>query len=354
MSIEIREKIPVTILGATGAVGQRFVQLLDNHPWFQVAGLAASERSSGRTYTEACRWILDRPMPALVAGMPVLPVSTGLPGRIIFSALPGHLAGEAETELANAGFAVCSNASAHRMDDDVPLVIPEVNPDHIDLITVQRDRRKRKGFIATNPNCSTTILVLALAPLARAFGLKRAHVVTLQALSGAGYPGVSSMDILDNVLPQIEGEEEKVQSEPKKLLGRLINGQITPAELLVSAQCNRVPVLEGHMVCVALETKRPASLEDIRAAWEGYQGLPQELGLPGAPARPVLICDEPDRPQPRKDRDAGSGMAVTVGRLRECPVLGKRFVALGHNTVRGAAGGSLELAELLVARGYVQ
>lgn len=285
--------------------------------------------------------------------MPVLPIDTRLPGRILFSALPGDLAGPVEEEMARAGYIVCSNASAHRMDPDVPLVIPEVNPDHIGLIPVQRRRRGWKGCIATNPNCTTTIMVMALAPLARRFGLRRVHAVSLQALSGAGYPGVPSMDIVDNVLPYIGGEEDKVQSEPQKLLGVLEGDAVRPAAFTVSAQCNRVPVLEGHMVCVSLELAQDASLEEIRQAWEAFRGEPQELGLPSAPAQPIIYRHEPDRPQPRRDRDAGAGMAVTVGRLQECAVLGKKFVILGHNTVRGAAGGSLVLAELLVAKGLV-
>jgi aspartate-semialdehyde dehydrogenase len=292
-------------------------------------------------------------MPAGVRDMPVRPIDTNLPGRILFSALPGELAGPVEEEMARAGYIVCSNASAHRMDPDVPLVIPEVNPDHIGLLTVQRRRRGWKGCIATNPNCTTTIMVMALAPLARRFGLRRVHAVSLQALSGAGYPGVPSLDIVDNALPYIGGEEDKVQSEPLKLLGTLEGDAVRPAAFVVSAQCNRVPVLEGHMVCVSLELERDASMEEIRQAWESFRGEPQELGLPSAPAQPIIYRPEPDRPQPRRDRDAGAGMAVTVGRLQDCPVLGKKFVVLGHNTVRGAAGGSLVLAELLVAKGLV-
>ena len=239
------ERIPVSILGATGAVGQRFVQLLAGHPWFEIAGLAASERSAGQRYADACRWVLDAPMPAAVREMAVLPISNRLPGKLVFSALPGDLAGPVEEELAAAGYAVCSNASAHRMDEDVPLVIPEVNPDHIALLDVQRRRRGWRGFIATNPNCSTTVLVMALAPLMRAFGLRRLHVVTLQALSGAGYPGVPSMDILDNILPYIGGEEGKMQVEPQKLLGRLTTEGIAPAGFVVSANAIAFPFWRG-------------------------------------------------------------------------------------------------------------
>ena len=349
----MKERIPVTILGATGAVGQRFVQLLAEHPWFEIAGLVASERSAGQSYADACRWVLDAPMPAGVRDLRVLPIDAKLPGRLIFSALPGDLAGPIEEQLADAGYAVCSNASAHRMDADVPLVVPEVNPDHVELIAAQRRRRRCEGFIATNPNCSATILVMALAPLFREFGLRRLHVVTLQALSGAGYPGVPSLDIIDNVLPYIVGEESKVQTEPQKLLGQYVDGRIEPASFACSAQCNRVPVLEGHMLCVSTELARPTGLDEVKAAWRNFRGEPQARRLPSAPEVPILVTDEPDRPQHRKDRGAGAGMAVTVGRVGECPVLGLKFVVLGHNTLRGAAGGSLELAELLVDRGYV-
>ena len=286
--------------------------------------------------------------------MPVLPVDTTVPGRLIFSALPGDLAGPFEEELAQAGYAVCSNASAHRMDADVPLVIPEVNPDHVELIETQRTRRGWKGLIATNPNCSTTVMVMALAPLATAFGIRRLHAVTLQALSGAGYPGVPSMDVIDNVVPYIGGEEGKMQSEPQKLLGTLLDGAVTPAPFPVSAQCTRVPVLEGHMICVSVELEGAPSLNDVRDAWSTFRNEPQERRLPSAPNVPIVLRDEADRPQHRKDRDAGDGMAVTIGRIQECPVMGLKFVALGHNTVRGAAGGSLELAELLVSRGIVE
>lgn len=350
----MKSRIPVTVLGATGAVGQRFVSLLADHPWFEIAGLAASERSTGQRYAEACRWVLDVPMPDSVRDMLVLPVETNVPGRLVFSALPGDLAGPFEEELARAGYAVCSNASAHRMDSDVPLVIPEVNPDHVEIIVPQREKRKWKGLIATNPNCSTTVMVMALKPLAAAFGIRRLHVVTLQALSGAGYPGVPSMDIIDNVLPYIGGEEGKMQTEPQKLLGTFVKEAIQPASFTVSAQCNRVPVLEGHMICVAVELERKASLEEVRTAWRAFRSEPQERRLPSAPAIPIIVSEEANRPQHRKDRDAGAGMAVTIGRVQECPVMGLKFVALGHNTVRGAAGGSLELAELLVARGLVK
>jgi len=349
----LKERIPVTILGATGAVGQRYVSLLAGHPWFEVVGLAASDRSAGRPYAEVCRWVLDSPMPAEMQQMPVMPTSTDLPGRLVFSALPGELAERVEEDLAAAGYAVCSNASAHRMDEDVPLVIPEVNPEHIDLITTQRRKRGWRGFIATNPNCSTTIMVLGLTPLLRQYGIQRIHAVTLQALSGAGYPGVPSLDILDNVLPYIGGEEDKLASEPAKLWGTLRHNEVESAAVQVSAQCNRVPALEGHMVCLSAALEKPASLQEVRQAMEDYRALPQGLQLPSAPAQPIIVRDEVDRPQTRKDRDAGAGMAVTVGRLQECPVLGLRMVVLGHNTVRGAAGGSIELAELLAARGYL-
>jgi aspartate-semialdehyde dehydrogenase len=342
--------ISVGILGATGAVGQRFVQLLEGHPWFEITALAASDRSVGETYGRACRWLLSTPMPEAVRQMVVQPAEPGLDCRLVFSALPGDVAGPVEEDFAAAGYAVCSNASAHRMDPDVPLIIPEVNPDHLGLIAAQRRVREWEGFIVASPNCSTTHLVLALKPLQDAFGLQRVAVVTLQALSGAGYPGVSALDAVDNVLPYIAGEEDKLEQEPLKLLGRLEGGHVVHAEIVISAQCNRVPVQDGHFECVSVELERKAEPADIIAALEGFRALPQKLGLPSAPAQPVVVRHEPDRPQPRRDRDAGAGMVTTVGRLRPCPILDYKFVLLGHNTVRGAAGGAILNAELLVAQ----
>ncbi len=350
-------KIKVGILGATGAVGQRFIQMLTDHPWFEIAALTASDRSVGKTYAQACKWLLRGGMPAHVAGMTLLPTEPGAldPAvKVLFSALPSSAAGEVEDALADAGFAVCSNAGAHRMDPDVPLLIPDVNPEHTGLIPVQRARRGGQGFIATNPNCTSTHLVCALKPLHDAFGLTAVNVVTMQALSGAGYPGVASLDILDNVVPYIGGEEEKVEEEPRKLLGTLSDGAITPADFMVSAQCNRVAVRNGHLEAVSVKLARRASLEEVAAVLTGYRGEPQRLGLPTAPDPAIILYTEVDRPQPRMDRLAGKGMATGVGRLRPDPLFDYKFIVLGHNTIRGAAGGSILNAELLVSQGYLK
>ncbi len=349
-------KIKVGILGATGAVGQRFVQLLQGHPWFEISVLTASQRNVGRRYGEACKWVLRGDMPAHLRDVVLEEARPGMDCQIVFSALPSGAAREVEQELAAAGYAVCSNASAHRYDDDIPLLIPEVNPEHLALIPVQQARRGWKGFITTNPNCSTTHLVSALHPLHQAFGIRKVFVVTMQAVSGAGYPGVSSMDILDNIVPYIPNEEEKMeQREPHKLLGRLDGERIRPAEIVISAHCNRVPVRNGHLEAVSVECKQRPSLEAIREAWQEYRPLAQQLNLPSAPQPPIVVRSEPDRPQPRMDRMLGQvpGMATVVGRLREDPLFHFKFLVLGHNTVRGAAGGSLLNAELLVAQGYL-
>ena len=348
-------KTQVGILGATGAVGQRFVQLLDNHPWFEVTALAASTRSTGRTYGEACHWLLDTPMPAWARHMQVLPSSpdADLRCNLVFSALPGDLAREIEEAFARAGYSVCSNASAHRMDEDVPLIIPEVNADHLALIETQRRQRGWPGLIITAANCSTTHLALALKPLHDAFTLTQVSAVTMQAISGAGYPGVPSLDILGNVVPYIGGEEEKIAAETTKLLGSIQGGQMRHADIVVSAQCNRVPVIDGHMECVSVALGRDATPQDLASALAEFSGIPQELGLPSAPAQPILVTEAVNRPQPRLDIDLAAGMATVVGRIRPCPVLGFKFVLLGHNTVRGAAGGAILNAELLVAKGWV-
>ncbi len=343
------EKIPVAVLGATGSVGQRFVALLEDHPWFDVAAVTASERSAGRPYREAVRWVLPTPIPRRVAEMEVGVTGSPLDTPVVFSALDGSVAGPVETEFAGRGHLVVSNAPCHRMDPDVPLVIPEVNPGHLDLAREQGG----PGALLTNPNCSTSGLVLALAPLASAFGVERAHVVTLQALSGAGYPGVASLDVADNIVPHIPGEEDKLETETLKILGRLANGRIEPAALRVSAQCTRVPVVDGHTACISVSLARDADPQEVQQAWSAFQGEPQRLGLPTAPERPVVYLEGPDCPQPRLHRDLGRGMTVSVGRLRPCPLLGIKFVALSHNTIRGAAGGALLTAELAVARGIV-
>ncbi len=349
-------KIKVGVLGATGAVGQRFVQMLQGHPWFEMTALFASERSAGKRYVEACRWNLRGDMPEAVREMPVLACEPGPDCQIVFSALPSETAGEIEEEFAAAGYVVCSNARNHRYDEDVPLLIPEVNPEHLKLIEVQKRRRSWSGCIITNPNCSTTHMISALHPLHVRFGVKKVFVVTMQAVSGAGYPGVSSMDILDNVIPFISGEEEKMElKEPQKLLGVFDGERIRYADIVISAHCNRVPTRNGHLEAISVEFEERPTQEEIVEAWRTYHPLPQQLRLPSAPQPAILYDERPDRPQPRLDRMAGSvpGMATVVGRLRPDPLLHYKFMALGHNTIRGAAGGSLLNAELLVAQGYL-
>jgi len=343
-------RIPVGVLGATGAVGQRFLTLLANHPWFRPVALFGSERSAGRSYREAASWMQATPVPPEVAELVVRPLAPVPECRLLFSALDARIADSAESELARAGHFVVSNARSHRMDSDVPLVVPEVNPDHLELV---RHQRFGDGAIVTNPNCSTIGLVLALKPLVDAFGVRRVRVVTLQALSGAGVPGVPSLLAVDNVLPLISGEEDKLETEPRKILGRFDGSSIVFAGTEVSAQCNRVAVIDGHLLSVHAELGGDPTPDEVAAAFAGFRAEPQERRLPTAPERPVEVAADEDRPQPRLDRDRGRGMTVTVGRIRPCPLGGIRFVALSHNTIRGAAGGSILLAELAVARGLV-
>ena len=347
--------IRVGVLGATGAVGQRFVQLLDGHPWFELAALAASERSAGRRYAEACTWKLATPMPERAAGLVVRPAEPGLECDVVFSALDAGVAGPIEEAFAAAGYAVLSNARNHRMADDVPLLVPEVNAEHAALIAVQRKKRGWKGFIATNPNCSTATLVLALAPLERRFGLKAVAVTTLQAISGAGYPGIPSLDILANVVPFIAGEEEKIERETRKILGRLGpgGGAVEPLPAVVSATTTRVPVVDGHTESVFVTLGSEPGVDAVREALRGFRGPPQERGLPSAPEHPVLVLDADDRPQPRLDIERERGMASMVGRVRACPLLGYKFIVLGHNTIRGAAGAAILNAELLQSQGLL-
>ena len=333
--------------------GQRCVQLLADHPWFEITALAASEQSAGIPYGQACRWAVSEEMPAMVKEMMVQEPEPGLDCRLVFSALPAKVAGLVEEQFAAAGYAVSSNARNHRLDPDVPLLVPEVNPDHLALIETQWRRRGWKGFIVTNPNCSTAQLVLALKPLWDRFGITALNVVTMQALSGAGYPGVPSLDILDNVIPYIAGEEEKVEREPLKLLGRLKGEAIEEAQMAISAQCNRVGTREGHLEAVSVKLGQQASCAEVVEALRSFRGPLQGLGLPSAPARPIVVREEPDRPQPRLDRDEGKGMSVVVGRVRECPVLDYKFLVLGHNTIRGAAGAAILNAELLTCQGYL-
>jgi aspartate-semialdehyde dehydrogenase len=349
------KKFRVGILGATGTVGQRFIELLEDHPQFEVTALAASDRSQGKTYAEACAWRLAGECPARVAALIVSAPVPPLACDLIFSSLPGEMAREAEDAFARAGYPVISNSSAFRMDEDVPLLIPEINHEHLALIETQRRTRGyERGFIVTNPNCSTIMIALALAPLQTRFGLESCVATTLQALSGAGYPGVASLDVVDNVLPYIASEEEKIESETLKIMGRMGDARIEPAEMRVSAQCHRVNVSDGHMAALRVKLARPVELEELKDALASFSALPQELKLHSAPARAVIVRDEPDRPQPRLDRDAGRGMSVTVGRIRRDAVLDYRFVALSHNTVRGAAGAAILNAELLAARGYLK
>lgn len=342
-------RIPVAIIGATGMVGQRFIQLLDNHPWFEVVALSASDRSTGKRYAEAVTWILETEMPVWARDMTLLAPDATLPCQWVFSALPGSEAGPVEERLAQAGHIVCSNASAWRMDPLVPLLIPEVNADHLGLLRAQRHGKGWEGAIITAPNCTTTVLAMALAPLHRAFTITAVHAVSMQGLSGAGYPGVSALDIIDNVLPYIKGEEEKLVAEPRKLLGKLSGDRVVDAPFAVSAQCNRVPVREGHFVCANVRFKQAPSVDDVIAALDAF-AAPDVAGLPSAPARPLTATRDPARPQPRLDRDAGRGMTVTVGRVQPSATADIQFVALGHNTHRGASGGALLNGELLLAR----
>jgi aspartate-semialdehyde dehydrogenase len=349
----MQPKIPVGILGATGVIGQRFVQLLEHHPWFQVAWLAASERSAGLTYGEAARWRMKTPIPAWVADLPVSPAAPDGAPRVVFAALDAGIAAEVEPRFADAGHVVVSNSSALRMNPDVPLVIPEVNPDHLKLLECQRSRRQSGGYVVTNPNCSAIGLALALAPLHQHFGLETVSVVTMQAVSGAGYPGVASLDILGNVIPYIAKEEEKLEAETRKLLGRLNGARVEPGKFAISAQCNRVAVEDGHTESVSVKLRRSAPAEELLAAWAGFRGVPQELELPSAPKQPIVVDAAPDRPQPRFDVDRGAGMSISVGRLRTCGVLDWKFTVLSHNTIRGAAGAALLNAELLKAQAYL-
>ena len=360
------ERRKVGILGATGMVGQRFIQLMHNHPWFEISWLAASDRSAGKRYEDACRWKLDTPLPAHIAAMTLMPnTPEGTPApelpRILFAALDSAVAYELEPRFAAAGCAVISNSSAFRMTSDVPLVIPEVNPDHLALIDGQSWMRDSGGYIVTNPNCSAIGLVLALAPLEQRFGIDKIFVSTMQAVSGAGYPGVASLDILGNVVPFIKNEEEKLQEEVAKLLGTFESARgpdepahIAMAPATVSAHCNRVAVEDGHTECVSLKLRTPATYEQILEAWASFKPLNQiheGHPLPSAPAQPIEYVDLIDRPQPRLDRMRGNGMASTIGRLRPCSLFDWKFVVLSHNTIRGAAGAAILNAEILAILG---
>jgi aspartate-semialdehyde dehydrogenase len=352
-------KIPVGILGATGMVGQRFIQLLEHHPWFEVAWLAASERSFGKSYQEAAKWKMKTPIPAHIAGMQLSAAEPGGTGasaapKVIFAALDADIAREMEPAFAEAGCAVISNSSAFRMHPQVPLVIPEINPGHLQLIRSQSWSKRSGGFMVTNSNCSVMGLAIALAPLQKAFGIESVFVVTMQAVSGAGYPGVASMDILGNVVPYIKNEEEKMQEEAGKLLGKLKGREVVPAAFAISAHCNRVAVEDGHTESISIKLKKRATPEKIIAAWREFRGLVADLNLPFSPPEPIFYDERPDRPQPRLDIERGHGMTVSCGRLRPCSILDWKFTMLSHNTIRGAAGAALLNAELLKAKGYLE
>lgn len=347
-------KLPVAILGATGTVGQKFITLLAEHPWFEIVALSASSARDGKRYGDEVRWREVTPLPARIAEMRLSPMAPMAGVRVAFSALDAPVAREVEPAFAQAGVLVVSNASAFRMADDVPLLIPEVNADHLALLTRQRRERGWTGGIVVNPNCSTAALVTAIAPLHRAYGLRKAVVATLQAASGAGYPGVPSLDLLGNVIPLIGGEEEKIEAELRKILGRVEGERIVEAEVVTSAMVHRVPVVDGHMVSASLEFDRPPSPEEAIITLRAFRGADPVPGLPSSPALPIEVDDRPDRPQSRLDLDRGRGMTVTVGRVRPCPLHHLRLVALGHNLVRGAAGAAVQNAELLVASGLFE
>ncbi len=342
---------PVAVLGATGAVGQTFIRLLANHPWFEIAEVAASERSEGKTYAEAARW-LEGEMPESIANMVVLPTDPNrVSSPIVFSALDSSVAGDAERAFATAGRFVLSNAKNFRMEPDVPLVIPEVNASHLQLIDRQRKERGWKGAIVTNANCAATVAAVALAPLHEKFGVDKLFMTTMQAVSGAGYPGVPSLDILGNVIPYIADEEPKLEHEMLKLLGSYENGEVRMADMKVSSHTNRVPVEHGHTIAITVSFREKVTPAMAVEALRGWKGDESTWNLPSRPEKPLAYTDEPNRPQPRRDVNAGGGMTVTVGRVREDPILDIRMIAMGHNTIRGAAGGSVLNAELLAATG---
>lgn len=344
----------VGILGATGTVGQRVIHMLRNHPYFKVTALAASDRSEGKRFADVCNWKLPFEMPDAVKNVKVFGCKPPLDCDVVISSLPSSIAVAAEGAFAAAGYPVISNSSSYRMPDDVPLVVPEINPDHLDIIPYQQKKRGYdKGYLVTNPNCTTIGLVMVLAPLHKAFGLEAVMMTSMQAISGAGYPGEPSMDIIDNVIPHIGGEEEKVEMEPQKILGKLTRTKIVSAPFLVSAQCNRVAVQDGHLESVRIKLKKKATVEQVIAALESFTGLPQELKLPTAPAQPIIVRSEKDRPQPRLDRDAGNGMTTVVGRISKDTIFDFKLTLISHNTVRGAAGAALLNAELLVAKGLL-
>lgn len=347
------QKLNVAILGATGAVGQRFVQLLMNHPWFTVHEVVGSAKSAGKLYSEAANWVLDGQPPADVGSLTVKSLNSTLDSPLIFSALPKEAAIEREVELAAQGYVVCTNASVNRMVADVPLLLPEVNADHLGLIDVQRrERGWTTGALVANSNCTTMPVVMSLKPLLQ-FGLKKIHMVSEQAISGAGYPGVASLDIIDNVVPYVSGDEGKMETEPLKMLGTFDGERIHNLQAIPGATCTRVPVIDGHLVNISVELSAMPDINDIIEAWQSFRGPDPVPMLPSAPDRPVRYLPQIDRPQIRRDRNAGNGMATSVGRIRPCPILGYKFAALTHNTIRGAAGCSILNAEFMAIQGYL-
>lgn len=348
------DKLNVAVLGGTGAVGQRFVQLLENHPWFRVTEVIGSGRSAGHIYGDIVNWVLDGSPPESVANLRVKALDDEVDAPLVFSALPKEAADPREFELAAAGHMVCTNASTNRMQEDVPLLLPEANADHIRLVDVQRERRGfNTGAVVANSNCTSMPVVMSLAPL-RQFGVRKVHMVSEQAISGAGYPGVASLDIIDNVVPYVSGDEGKMESEPWKMLGQLVGDHIEWLDVISAATCTRVPVIDGHLVNMSVELAEEPSFDEIIEAWRQFAGPDPVPQLPSAPAQPIQYLTQIDRPQIRRDRMAGNGMATSVGRLRECPILGYRFAALTHNTIRGAAGCSILNAELLAVKGYLK
>ena len=349
------EKIPVAVLAATGAVGQRFVQLLDGHPWFQVVALTGSERRQGQAYGETCRWVLTQPMPSWAVEMPIMPSDPEILGTpLVFSALPAKFALEIEPNFARAGVGVCTNAGAFRRDPFVPILLPEINSDHVSLIERQREVHGWRGMIVCNPNCTSTGMAIVLKILDGAFGVRQVFAVSLQAASGAGYPGVPSLDLVDNIVPNIANEEEKVEWEPRKILGTVMEGQLSLHPMEISVHTNRVPVSDGHTVCLSAAFERSPAPDDVRQVLQAYQPGEQARGLPSTPSPVIDVRPENDRPQPRLDRMAGGGMTTVVGRIRPDPLLDVKLVVLSHNTIRGAAGGSLYNAEFLVKAGLIQ
>jgi aspartate-semialdehyde dehydrogenase len=346
------KSIEVGVLGGTGMVGQHFIRFLQGHPWFKLTWLGASDRSAGKTLKDATAWRLDGDMPDSAAAIVVSDSKPGNAPRLVFSAMDASVATEIEREFAQAGHVVVSNSRNHRMEPDVPLMVPEINPGHLSLIHAQQRNRAWSGMIVTNPNCSTIVLSMALAPLVQ-FGIERAIVATLQAVSGAGYPGVPSIDILANVIPYVGGEEEKIERETQKILGGVSNGQAVPLSARVSAHCHRVDVADGHTVATSVEFSSKPAARDIQHAMEDFRGVPQERNLPSAPPQPIIYMPQQDRPQPRRDVSRENGMSVFVGRVRDCTVLHTKFVACGHNTIRGAAGAAVLNAELMVSEGFL-